>query len=188
MEHSCPYIVAGMNMIVSFCDSDNEGTGQIVVATTASEMQIGDDKSLHSRATTETERCTVSVDTCGATEMAMLSLEDPEPPSSQYLGPFFPPKFIRVVEAVATDFDTAENAKIQALLQKYQQEHQDIFDENVPGRSSTKRKQASASGSRTGASSRSQGEGYEKVVARHGDRTFQKFYKQLSKCPEQIMR
>ena len=123
---------------------------------------------------------------CGATEMAKLSLEEPEPPSPHYLGPFFPPQFIRVTEAVTTDSDPVATAKVQALLQKYQQEHQDIFHDSIPGRSSTMRKQASASGSSAG--SRGQGEGYEKVIAKHGDRTFQKFYKQLLKCPEQVMR
>ena len=32
------------------------------------------------------------------------------------------------------------------------------------------------------------GESYEKTAARHGDRTFSKFQKRISLCPEQILR
>ena len=168
-----------------FYDSDNEDTRQFAAATTTPEKEVESHKSLPACATAHgVKRQFVSAETkrvCVATEMAKLSLEDSE---VHYLGPFFPPQFIRVTEAVTTDLDPVSAAKIQSLIQKYQKEHQEILDDHIPGGSSTKRKQASA----LGTGGRGHGEGYEKVIARHGDRAFQKFYKHLSKCPEQIMR
>ena len=118
-----------------------------------------------------------------------LAVKTKAPPL--YQGPYYPASYIAVVEEA-----DAISAEDKELLKKYKNDLPS-FDFTVNGLAPEQEKRKKASDrhksgrkengySRDGASSG--GEIYEKSVARHGDKTFQKFYKQLSKCPQQILR
>ena len=118
----------------------------------------------------------------------MLPVEAKTP--ALYQGPYYPASYIAVVEEPETSAEDKE------LLKKYKSDHPS-FDLTVNGLApeEERRKKESnchKSGRKEKGLSRgcatSGGEVYEKSVARHGDKMFQKFYKQLSKCPQQILR
>ena len=104
-----------------------------------------------------------------------------------YQGPYYPASYIAVVE------EPEASAEDEELLKKYKSDHSNFDDELAP-EEGRKRKESDRHKrdrkenylSRGGATS--SGEMYEKSVAKHGDKMFQKFYKQLSKCPQQILR
>ena len=79
-----------------------------------------------------------------------------------YNGPCFPSFFIDVFE------DTDE--VVQMSTKRYQAEADDAENKERGDESSWS------------------GEKYEKATAKHGDRVFEKFYKVVSKWPEQILR
>lgn len=98
-------------------------------------------------------------------------------PVLEYKEPCFPPYYISVIEE---PYENTHNAaEVEKLLEKYRRESRDSLEQ---GFEVDKRKSGSVR------ASNASGEGYEKGVAKHGDSTFQKFYKQLLKCPEQILR
>ena len=105
-----------------------------------------------------------------------------------YEGPYYPPGFISVVEE--SDTSTSE---IEELLKKYKNVRPNLDfttnglameQEGKKGRQSGRRQKGGCHGDGAGGG----GEVYEKGMARHGDQTFQKFHKQLSKFPQQILR
>ena len=108
-----------------------------------------------------------------------------------YQGPCYPASYIAVVEE-----PEAISAEDKELLKKYKSNLPsfDFTVEGLPLKQEKRKKEPDRhrSGQRENGCTRdgasSGGEIYEKSVARHGDRTFQKFYKQLSKCPQQILR
>ena len=119
-----------------------------------------------------------------ATHMEKLSLIDhpvmQTAATSHYKGPHFPPSYVRVIEEPSEDAHTA--TKVKELLERYRRENDttvnDFSDFSLKSKKGQTRLDSRAGG----------GEVYEKSVARHGNKTFQKFHKQLSKCPQQIMR
>ncbi len=95
-------------------------------------------------------------------------------------GDYYPPCYISVIDEPRES--AVEMKKVKELLVKYQRENPDP----VQGReSSSCRKKQGAKSKNTAERG---GEGYEKTIAKHGDRSFQKFYKQMLRCPNQIMR
>ena len=100
--------------------------------------------------------------------MEDLSLEVHAAKPAPYEGPYFPPSYVSVHEE---PFEDKYSAKVEELLKKYRKENPDFVPNSDVGLK------------RNGSS-----EGYEKSVAAHGDRTFQKFHKQLARCPDQIVR
>ena len=110
---------------------------------------------------------------------------------SSYQGPYYPAGFISVVEDQGAC--TASTVQVDKLLKKYRSDdpNSDLTEDGVViqqggGKGSGhlkggKREEGVSCGTR-------EGEAYEKGVARHGDKTFQKFHKQLSKFPQQILR
>ena len=108
-----------------------------------------------------------------------------------YHGPYYPASYIAVVEEPEASVEEDKE-----LLKKYKRDHSS-FDITMDGLASEEegRKKESdyrKSGRKENGLSRggaaSGGEVYEKGVAKHGDKVFQKFYKQLSRCPQQILR
>ena len=111
---------------------------------------------------------------------------------SLYKGPYYPASYIAVVEEPET-----LGAGDHELLKKYESDHP-FFDFTMTGLAAQQKARKKESGhhksrrkekdgySKDGASG--SGEMYEKGVAKHGDKAFQKFHKQLSKCPQQILR
>ena len=108
-----------------------------------------------------------------------------------YEGPHYLASYIAVVEepeAIAED---------KELLKKcYESDHLS-FDLTVDGlaleegrrkKESDRHKRGRKENGLSRVGATSGGEVYEKSVAKHGDKTFQKFYKYLSKCPQQILR
>ena len=113
-----------------------------------------------------------------------------EATTGAYEGPRYSAAYIRTVEegeSTTSSLDT----EADKLLEQYQLENPDslVGGLNVVGSGGrrhnrgTKVKRAEGTKADTGG-----GEKYEKAVARHGDRTFLKFHKELSKCPQQIIR
>ena len=93
---------------------------------------------------------------------------DVAPPSS-YHGPYFPSSYVTVLEEPS---EPKYAPNVEELLVRYYREN--------PNFEPTSGLELKGSGSSS--------EKYERSVAMHGDRTFQKFHKQLSKCPDQILR
>ena len=87
---------------------------------------------------------------------------------SPYHGPYFPSSYVTVLEEPSEPKCTPE---VKKLLERYYREN--------PNFKLTSGLEQKGTGS---------GEKYERSVAMHGDRTFQKFHKQLSRCPDQILR
>ena len=111
---------------------------------------------------------------------------------SLYQGPYYPAGYVSVVEEPAVSTLEAEE-----LLKKYKYDHPNYDDSTIndPVSQQVRRKETGLGnsgqrqkGCRRGDSANDGGEVYEKGVAKHGDKTFQKFHKQLSKCPQQILR
>ena len=100
-----------------------------------------------------------------------------------YHGPSYPSAYIRVVEGWACRSD---DKTVSELLQKYSlenpecpvvMEHWERKEGGRRGRNQARRKMESAGGER-----------YEIATARHGDRAFLKFQKEVAKCSHQILR
>lgn len=109
--------------------------------------------------------------------------------SGVYTGPYYPPGYLQVIEEPTTYVGT-EITHARNLLERYQLNNPEVEHtllETSPdqtgdkGRKGCKRKVG-------GKASHSEAEGYERVIPKHGDRTFQKFQKQLAKCPQQLLR
>lgn len=111
-----------------------------------------------------------------------------------YEGPYYPAGFMSVVEDLGAC--TAGAVKVEKLLKKYKNDHPNCYltmDGLVIQQDREKGSEHHKGGKREkavscGAVVNSEGEVYEKGVARHGDETFQKFHKQLLKFPQQILR
>ena len=108
---------------------------------------------------------------------------------SSYEGPYYPAGFMSVVEDPGAC--TTSAVKAEELMKKYRSDHPNC--DLATNRLVIQQDQEKGSGHHKGgikekAVSNSEGEVYEKGVARHGDKTFQKFHKQLLKFPQQILR
>ena len=119
-----------------------------------------------------------------------------ESTSLSFRGPYFKAFYLNVIEEpLSSTLDHGGDLQQQAekLLQRYTRENQDYFDKE---HLSTAAKNEKRSPSEfpvgqciVGERETSGGcERYEKVVAKHGDRTFQNFKKTLSRCPNQVLR
>lgn len=130
-----------------------------------------------------------------------LSVVDPKVPSSssegaredgdgeisavlQYQGPCYNSAYVRAMEAVDTQ---SHASKATQLLAHYHSENQDspITKGCVSGRSKGR---GGVKERKSSAGVKSEGEKYEKYEARHGDKAFLKFQKELANCPQQIIR
>ena len=96
-------------------------------------------------------------------------------PQAMYTAPFYPPGYLRVVEE---DSEGVEIRHARDLLKKYQSENPDIYSQT---KESTKKAASSSRG-------KHESDAYEKATPKHGDRAFQKFHKQVIKCPQQLLR
>lgn len=109
--------------------------------------------------------------TCGATgPSAMTASHLP-----QYQGPCYASGYISAVEGCVV---CSEETKVAWLLDKYHSENAPVRSGRSKGQGGRGVKSGGGGGSET----------YEKAVAKHGDRDFVKFQKELSKCPQQIVR
>ena len=106
--------------------------------------------------------------------------------TQSYRGPYYLAAFISVVEEPETSAFEAEK-----LLKKYKIENHATMEietgwneKKVRDSGRHQRRKPGRHGDTTSVG----GEAYEKGLARHGDKTFQKFHKQLSKVPQQILR
>ena len=105
-----------------------------------------------------------------------------------YKGPSYTAAYIRTVEeGEGGNFGSTVTAAAK-LLERYQAENPDYLSGvNVVG--SGGRNCRGARGKRDeGIKVAGGSEKYEKTVAKHGDKFFLKFQKELSKCPQQIIR
>ena len=109
--------------------------------------------------------------------------------STAYTGPHFPPGYLQVIEE-PTEYLAAEFTYAKNLLKRYQRDNPDVertLSETAPDLDEDKtRKGCKRKGG--GKVSHSEAEGYERVTPKHGDKAFQKFQKQLAKCPQQLLR
>lgn len=106
-----------------------------------------------------------------------------EPASGeQVTGPYFNPMYINVIEEPAATYEDTDLKRAEALLEMYKMENDPSFEDF---KKQKKKHRSLAGGSGSG---RGGGEKYEKSMAKHGDRTFQKFKKKLSLCPSQVLR
>ena len=91
-----------------------------------------------------------------------------------YEGPKYPSFYINVFENPEVSFYDEYFTRAQGLMSSYRG---DLFEGGGGGGKTTE------PGREVG-----RNEVYESSVAKHGDKTFQKFQKELSICPEQIIR
>ena len=115
-----------------------------------------------------------------------------------FQGPHFGSFYLNVTGELLSEERSSQ--QVEKLLQKYQRDNQEnwggwggLDDEGEATKEKRKPSRPShGSGSKTRSTdSRSEaggGEVYEKAVAKHGDKTFQKFKKVLSRCPNQVLR
>lgn len=103
-----------------------------------------------------------------------------------YEGPCYPAGFMSVVEDPGAC--TAGVVKVEELLKKYRIDHPncDLATDQLQDREKGPGRRKG--GKKEKAVLNSEGEVYEKGAARHGDKTFLKFHKQLLKFPQQILR
>ena len=111
--------------------------------------------------------------------------------SFTYQGPHFGSFYVNVLNEPLAEEKMVE--QVEKLLQRYggenMEEWRDARGEDYERNG--KRKQSRGGGSGAGAGGKrgaDKGERYEKAVAKHGDRMFQKFHKVMSRCPHQILR
>lgn len=99
----------------------------------------------------------------------------------QYEGPCYDSAYIRAMGATASQ---SHSTKAAQLLARYHSDHPDCPQAkgHVSGRSKGAKENARHAGMKSG------GEKYEKSQAKHGDKVFLKFQKELENCPQQIIR
>lgn len=100
-------------------------------------------------------------------------------------GPHFDSFYLNVVSEPLSGHK--DNQQAEKLLQKYRLQNQeneptDYLEKSHSYNSQARSLQDGSTSEWTG------GDGYEKTVAKHGDKTFEKFKKALSRCPNQILR
>ena len=106
-----------------------------------------------------------------------------------YQGPYFGSFYINVINEPSADEMMTE--QVEELLQKYGKENMEEWrdprreDYERSGKRKPSRGGSGGAGGKRGADG---GERYEKTVAKHGDRVFQKFHKVMSRCSNQILR
>ena len=116
-----------------------------------------------------------------------IKLEAEYTPKDLLTGSYFRPMYMNVVEEPTASNDS-DQQKVEELLQKYKMENEEHFEGLLLSGDAAKRGTQENSG---GNDKRAQGSGnerYEKTVAKHGDRLFEKFKKRLSLCPNQVLR
>ena len=96
-----------------------------------------------------------------------------------YKGPFYKSGYISVLEQKSL---RTEMGEVDKLLEKYRLLNPDcpVMTGQLVGEKSNQ-----VTSTKEGGYNR---EGYERASARHGDKVFLKFQKELSKCPQQILR
>lgn len=102
-----------------------------------------------------------------------------------YHGPSYPCAYIRVVEGWT---GRSASKTVNDLMQKYLMENPECLVtaelQANSGREREKRKHNKGKKVEVNTAE----DGYEKATARHGDKAFLKFQKELAKCPQQILR
>ena len=147
----------------------------------------------------EQTQSTCSIDTAMVSEnlysrFLSLSVATPTKLESEYEGPFFPSFYVNVLEEPG-DGETSFDSRARELLDQYRRETGDIGKDEAMKSKSRKgaavhdiKKSKSKPRSAGHSKGQNSSEEYEKTVAKHGDVAFQKFHKQLLKCPQQILR
>ena len=111
----------------------------------------------------------------------LSSLQHAQPPLK---GPHFKSFYLNVLSEPPSEHGDSQQA--EKLLQQYRLQNQENEPmdhlEKLNSYDSQARSQSGSKSEQTG------GESYEKAVAKHGDKTFEKFKKALSRCPNQILR
>ena len=102
-------------------------------------------------------------------------------------GTHFDSFYINVISEPSSENRDQETRHVEKLLNEYKQENKQEWETVVQKFHPSNGKNLSRNGGKNGIATGG-GEKYEKVVAKHGDKTFQKFKKVLSRCPGQIMR
>lgn len=128
-----------------------------------------------------------------ADEVAALTLSSEQMESGRdllaYQGPYFGSFYINVINEPSAD--EMMTAQVEELLQKYGKENveewRDPRGEDYE-RGGKRKPSRGGSGGADGKRGADGGERYEKTVAKHGDRVFQKFHKVMSRCSNQILR
>lgn len=127
------------------------------------------------------ENMDVSSLTQNIESLNVSSLQHTPPPLK---GPHFKSFYLNVLSEPLSEHGDSQLA--EKLLQKYRLQNQENEPmdclEKVRSYDSKARSQSGSKSEQTG------GESYEKAVAKHGDKTFEKFKKALSRCPNQILR
>ena len=119
----------------------------------------------------ETEKGNVNVENI-ANSIQCLEINQSQS-NGGYEGPKYPSFYINVFENREVSFYDEYFTRAQALTSSYRG---DLFEGGGGGRETEPGREVGGS------------EVYESSVAKHGDKTFQKFQKELSICPEQIIR
>ena len=103
-----------------------------------------------------------------------------------FKGPHFESFYLNVVSEPSSEH--RDSQQVEQLLQKYRQENQENCNEQEKSKKQCPRNSQGRSGGSKMEQKGGGGERYEKTVAKHGDKTFQKFKKALSLCPSQVLR
>lgn len=113
-----------------------------------------------------------------------------QPSFLHYRGPHYDSAYISVVEDSSWYLEEAirldpQRTQADELLKRYRSENPLSQVTHSEAHSAKSKKKSPSGGelSNTGCK-----EGYEKASAKHGDDTFLKFQKEMSKCPQQILR
>ncbi len=116
-----------------------------------------------------------------------------EAAADAYQGPSYVAAYIRTVEKEEEgDGETTATSlvtKAAKLLEKYQLENPDSLSMSDVLSSGGRNQRGTGGSKRTEGTKPAGGsEKYEKTMARHGDKMFLKFQKELSKCSQQVIR
>ena len=108
--------------------------------------------------------------------------------TAAYHGPHYLAGFISVVEEPEADAYEDERLLKKYKVEQLSQDFSTDTDRKTKGVCSGGGQHKRGKAGRHGDAASAGGEVYEKGVARHGDKTFQKFHKHLSRFPQQILR
>ncbi len=113
---------------------------------------------------------TAAADTVPDTTTASTDSSLATTPHATYSSSFYPPSYLCVIDEPKDASLSKDMHHAQNLLKQYQKEEPDTGSK-LPSKGKS-----------------SGGEGYEKAAVKHGDKAFNKFHKQIEKCPHQLIR
>ena len=142
--------------------------------------------------TTDMEYITSSVDTLQLKDANSLSEPTRAVSVSSLTGPYFKPLYLSVVnDSLSSSLVDSELQQAENLLQRYVEDgkQSDLVSVELAAVKGNLPNTTNPPTGRHGDGEQGcMSEKYEKMVVKHGDTTFQKFKKALSRCPSQVLR